>query len=209
MEPAGLAVGLLGLAGLFSSCLEAVERFESWRNFGDESRSLATHFEAEKLRLERWGQAVGFNQGTISRNHHDALDDPRIIARISEHLSIIENVCSNADSASLPVAGTGTGNVKHGLFPRGRIRARSSIPSESRNQRVKWALRDKVKCTETVQKIRQLVQDLHNLVPPDGAKCAGAAHGRAGDDVHGNRNGTHTHCFLGLCMLTEESRCFC
>lgn len=37
MEPVGLAVGVLGLAGLFSTCLEAVDKVQSYRSFGVDS----------------------------------------------------------------------------------------------------------------------------------------------------------------------------
>ncbi|GKT51786.1 uncharacterized protein ColSpa_11967 [Colletotrichum spaethianum] len=53
MEPVGLAVGIVGLAGLFSSCLEAVEKFDSYKNFGRDSRSLATLFDTDKHRFEQ------------------------------------------------------------------------------------------------------------------------------------------------------------
>ncbi|SPO00191.1 related to ankyrin [Cephalotrichum gorgonifer] len=164
VEPVGLAVGILGLAGLFSSCLDAAERFESWKNFGDESRFLGNHFEAEKLRLKRWGEAVGFDKGVLLPDHHEALDDPRVESRIREHLSIIENTCNGEDDAAPSAADIST---SRGL-PRS-VQPHPGTPSESKRQRVKWAIRDKAKCTAQVHTFGLLVQDLHNLVPPDGA----------------------------------------
>lgn len=82
MEPVGLAVGVLGLASLFSASLDAVGRFESWRNFSDEYHLVRTLLEGQKLRLRLWGRAVGFDNGDVSANHYEALDDPQIRSMI-------------------------------------------------------------------------------------------------------------------------------
>ncbi|KAH8879064.1 hypothetical protein GQ53DRAFT_856395 [Thozetella sp. PMI_491] len=70
MEPVGLAVGVVGLLGLFSTCLEAVERVDAYREFGRDSHHLATRFEAERLRFQQWGRAVGIAQsiGRVKRH---------------------------------------------------------------------------------------------------------------------------------------------
>lgn len=60
MEAAGFAIGLVGLAGLFSSCIEAVARAHSYKSFSRDSQALNLQFSAAKLRLETWGPAVGF-----------------------------------------------------------------------------------------------------------------------------------------------------
>lgn len=207
MEPAGLAVGLVGLAGLFSSCLEVVDRFDSWKNFGSDSQSLGSRFRAEKLRLEKWGETVGFERGTLSRDHHEALDDARIISKVREHLLIIEDICSNTNDASLLVAGTDAEPAKHGLLPGGQFQLYPSTLSKSRTQRVKWALRDKAKCIAQVENLGRLVQDLHNLVPPDGTKGTRTARGRAGNVALGHTDGTNVPRWSLLRNLTEVSRC--
>lgn len=99
MEPIGLAVGVLGLAGLFSACLDAVERFDSWKHFSEESRTLSSRWETQKVRIKRWGQAVGIDNTEATPEQHEALKDPKIASTVREHLSIIENLCTNADRA--------------------------------------------------------------------------------------------------------------
>ncbi|WYZ35989.1 hypothetical protein EsH8_X_000636 [Colletotrichum jinshuiense] len=96
MEPVGLAVGVAGLAGLFSSCLEAVERFDSYKNFGRDSRSLAIQFEADKHRFEQWGRAVGIENGKLSDSHHPALDDTQKLAIVHKLLASIQDFGSDA-----------------------------------------------------------------------------------------------------------------
>ncbi|KAH7129676.1 hypothetical protein B0J13DRAFT_563207 [Dactylonectria estremocensis] len=52
MEPVGLAIGAAGLAGLFSSCLEAVDKVQSYKSFKTDSHVFDAQFRAKKLRFE-------------------------------------------------------------------------------------------------------------------------------------------------------------
>ena len=40
MEIVGLGLGIAGLAGIFTSCLDVVERVDSYRDFGVDSRAI-------------------------------------------------------------------------------------------------------------------------------------------------------------------------
>ncbi|KAK7403824.1 hypothetical protein QQX98_010395 [Neonectria punicea] len=80
MEPINFAVGVIGLAGLFSSCLDAVDKVQTYRSFGSDSHVLDTRFTAAKVRLETWGRRVGFIEKALSEDHHPALDDRDIAA---------------------------------------------------------------------------------------------------------------------------------
>ncbi|KAJ4146962.1 hypothetical protein LMH87_001515 [Akanthomyces muscarius] len=135
MEPVGLAVGVLGLAGLFSTCLDAIGRFESWRNFADESQLVRTLLEGQRLLLQRWGRDVGLDNGTLSADHHEALNDPKILSTIRMHLSEIEKICTNEDGAFLLSGGTTAGQKSGARFLRTHPEA-SALP-ESRRQKMK------------------------------------------------------------------------
>ncbi|PIG89754.1 ankyrin [Aspergillus arachidicola] len=67
MEPAGLAVGVIGLFGLFNTCLDVANKYDEWKDFGSESRCLTAQFEAQKLRLQKWGEAVGVEDESVSK----------------------------------------------------------------------------------------------------------------------------------------------
>ena len=173
MEPAGLAVGVFGLVGLFSSCLDAAKRIDSWKNFGDDSKILASFFDAKKLLLEKWAEDVGLDQGTIANDdHHEALDDPRIFSEVQKHLLLIKKLYSDADDASPPVAGTDAGRQRLSLRRPVQLQP-GTASSESKSQKTKWALKDKEKCMEQVERLGHFVQDLYNLVPPRGANHKG------------------------------------
>lgn len=68
MELVGLAVGIAGSAGLFTTSLDAIHKYDSWKDSGIESRAFAAQFEAHSLRLERWGEAVGIMNQWLGAN---------------------------------------------------------------------------------------------------------------------------------------------
>ncbi|RYO99304.1 hypothetical protein DL763_001583 [Monosporascus cannonballus] len=174
MEPIGLAVGIVGLAGLFSSCLEAIEKVHSYRAFGSDSHILDAQFMAEKLCFEKWGRAVGLDQ-VKPGDHHHALDDPVTATAVREHLAIIQEICRTDDAPPRPSAGSVL--AQDGLFPASRPRPYHGAPSGSRRQKLAWALRGKGERIEQVNLLRRLVQQLHNLVPPGGAMATRPVHG--------------------------------
>lgn len=161
MEAIGLAVGVVGLAGLFGTCMDALDRFASWNNFREDVDHVHNHLEREKYRLKIWGRAVGVDDRVVSANHHEALDDPVMLAMISKQLSEIEKLCTSMDSAFTPIVGSSSE-----AHPKGRFSTESRL-GESRRQKLKWTMRDKAKWTEAAKRLATLVQDLHVLVPPD------------------------------------------
>lgn len=146
MEPAGLAVGLLGLAGLFNTCLEVVNRYDSWKSFGADLHSLTAQFETQKIRLERWGEAVGIERDGLSSRHHELLDDPRILSNAKNLLSSIKDSCGFEDNIG---SETVSGKRDHTGPPRGL-----------RRQRLNWALRDKEKRIAQIAQFSSMVDDL-------------------------------------------------
>lgn len=59
MEPIGLAVGVVGLAGLFEACIAAFDRVDVYRQYGSTERQLQNRFENQKFLLEDWGARAG------------------------------------------------------------------------------------------------------------------------------------------------------
>ncbi|KAJ5426965.1 hypothetical protein N7465_002035 [Penicillium sp. CMV-2018d] len=164
MEPVSFAVGIIGLAGLFSTCLEAVERFDSWKDYDSEFRSLVAQFKAQKLRLAKWGVAVGLEDDELSYVHNALLDDPKIEATVKELLLAINAVCRDEDKAFLtPMLGKDETPTKDQLFHR-------HAPRESKRQKLGWVFRTKAKRVAQVDHFSKLVESLHNLIPIDDPK---------------------------------------
>lgn len=180
MEPVGFAVGVVGLVGLFNTCLDILDKFESWKDYGSESRALTAQFSAHKIQLERWGQAVGLGPDGLSDQHDKFLDDPQILSTVEELLSAIRDICryqEDTDSKSKPAFDGHT----HSL-----------APLESKRQKLKWALRDKAKRTTQVEQFSSIVQTLHALVPIKDRGCSVMSnHGELNcDETFGHLNGS-------------------
>lgn len=163
MEPAGLAVGTVALFSLFSTCLEALEKFDDYKNFRSDSHHLAVQFNADKVRFEKWGHSVGIDRDRESTSRHNALDDAKIYSVVENILSIIRGILTDANDISLPLKqGADTSSTGQ------------ELPSKNKSQlhrnRLKWVLRDKTKRIAEVEYFSKLVQSLHNLVPIDGTK---------------------------------------
>ncbi|EWZ34098.1 hypothetical protein BFJ63_vAg12664 [Fusarium oxysporum f. sp. narcissi] len=162
MEPIGLAIGVVGLVGLFSSCLEAADKVQAYLSFGTESGVLDARFRATKVLLEKWGRRVGLEKTTLAEDHHPALDDRDIAAAVEDVLRIINTICEPSNQ-SIPqskltpslVDGVSLGSIGppslHGM----------------RRRKLTWALWGKGKRTDQVELLETLVQQLNNLVPPD------------------------------------------
>jgi hypothetical protein len=92
MEAAGLIVGVAGLAGLFSSCLEAANTVQAYLTSGTDSHVVNSRFEAVRVRFERWGPCVGLTRGGLLEDHHSALDDGAVAAAVENLLTIIKTI---------------------------------------------------------------------------------------------------------------------
>lgn len=164
MEPASFAVGIIGLAGLFSTCLEAVERFDSWKDYDSEFRSLVAQFKVQKLRLAKWGVAVGLEDDELSYVHNPLLDDPKIESTVKELLLAINTACRDEDKAFLtPMLGKDENTTKDQPFHR-------HAPRESKRQKLGWIFRTKAKRVAQVDRFSKLVESLHILVPIEDPK---------------------------------------
>ncbi|KAH7124511.1 prion-inhibition and propagation-domain-containing protein [Dactylonectria macrodidyma] len=170
MEPVSFTVGVIGLAGLFSSCLEAVDKVQAYRSFGPDSHVLDTRFKAARVRLEKWGRHVGFNEKALSEFHHPALDDCDISAAVQEVFQIITTVCGTSDASVYRSNWAATPDDDVSL---GSLRPR---PHGARRRKLTWALRGKTERTDQVELFEKLVQQLHNLVPVDAVQSTRSVH---------------------------------
>ncbi|TGJ87297.1 hypothetical protein E0Z10_g1488 [Xylaria hypoxylon] len=168
MEAAGLGVGVIGLVSLFSTCLDILEKWDSYRDFGFESGSIRARFVADRVRFRQWGQHVGISQGKEGQ-YHRALEDPSVRSAIDLILYNIKNIEGDAekfaphlalfsDSASfLPES--------NAAVPTRPVPFEKSNMTTSRRNRLGWALRGKARALTLVGSFDVLVQKLHDLVP--------------------------------------------
>lgn len=153
MEVTGLAVGVVGLAGLFSVCLDSLSRVQSYRSSNTEVHVLDTRFRAARARFEQWGISVGLSQGRVQPDHHPGLEDESINGVIEDILKIIIKAICDDGSA-------------HQRDNESQPQPFASL-NQPRRQRLKWALGGKEDRIEQVAMFENLVQQLHNLVRPE------------------------------------------
>ncbi|KFA79119.1 hypothetical protein S40288_09965 [Stachybotrys chartarum IBT 40288] len=164
MEPVGLAVGIAGLAGLFSSCLEAIERVKDYRSFETDSQTLNAHFEADRLRFKRWGHSVGLELGQLLADHHELLDDERTVIIITGLLKFINDILHRTSPQE------GRGKAKPSSSRALGSHDAHSVVGGLRRRKLSWALGGKEEHSLHVELFRRSIQQLHNLVPPDRVK---------------------------------------
>jgi hypothetical protein len=164
VEPAGLVIGILGLAGLFNNTLDVLDKFDSWRDYESESGALMAQFKAHKFKLEKWGQAVGFEGENLLDEHDKLLDDPQIRSTVQDLLSAINYLC-------------------------GPIVPRNS--SESKRERISWALR-KEKRIKKLEQFSSILDILYGLIPikKEGSVVSSHWESTGGDSHSGHVNGT-------------------
>jgi hypothetical protein len=165
METAGLVIGVAGVAGLFNSCLEAVDKVQSYQTFGTDSHVLDTRFKVARARFERWGLGVGIEQGKLLPDHHPALDDKDKSTLVTDVLhTIIKIIC---DASNAPLRRTRA--VGPGDDDSSGLHRPYAVTSESRRRKMGGR-------TEQVELFETLVQQLHHLVPLNTGESTRRAH---------------------------------
>jgi hypothetical protein len=201
MDPFSLATGIAGfagLAGLFSTCLDVIERVDSYKDFGDESRAIITQFEADKLLFKKWAQNVSISQTKLEEGHHKSLNDPETFSIVGKILYSIHEIFTKADTTVSNLQPIGEADLRSqdlALLPRGRVQHQSVQASIPKRKRIGWALRGKVKFIAQVQQFGALVQKLQDLTPLDETRKVASMRKGAVHDL-GSLKGIIVLCFV-------------
>jgi hypothetical protein len=161
-EPPEKLTGTMArLVGLFNTCVEVLDDFDVCADLGNDSHYLATQFEAEKRRFQKWVTTVGFPRGRLIDNHDSALKDPHTYSTIEKLLLIIKGIFSNADDIFQdPKLGTIALPSKSQAGPH-----QSPLPESKRSQ-----FREKARRMAKVELLEKLVRRLHFSISPGGSK---------------------------------------
>lgn len=169
MEPTGLAIGVVGLAGLFSVCLDVIDKADSYKDYGMESRLIAVQFEADKHLFAKWAHDVGIDSHKPESSHHSSLDDLETNLIVEKVLSSIQEIFTKTEgtvSSLQPTVESGPTSLPDGIYFRNiRQKAQNSEGAISKRSRIGWALRKKQRFIYQVQQFGALVQKLQSLVP--------------------------------------------
>ncbi|KAI2633858.1 hypothetical protein GGS21DRAFT_115997 [Xylaria nigripes] len=175
MEPAGLAIGVLGLAGIFSTCLDIVEKWDSYKEFGVESKALMARFVSDRALFVEWGERTGLAKGRLENKYHRTFDRPPTREAVGKVLKSIEDIelgISNSTFTPPQIY------VPNGPLAQGKsvLREDTQLNNHpgmaSRMVKLKWALRNKARFIALIDSFNKLVQNLYNLVPLDQSTSA-------------------------------------
>ncbi|KAL6793087.1 ankyrin repeat-containing domain protein [Trichoderma sp. SZMC 28012] len=166
MDPVGLAVGVIGLAGLFSTCLDLVKRVDSYKHFKKDEQILATQFAAYRLRFERWGKTLGLDQTALSGNQTVSSGNQTVL---SGNLTLSGNRTALSEDQHEALGDSDTLETVRKLIEIIREILSDQKPFRislrPRKAKLSWALKGKAKKEDQVELFGKLIQHLHHLVP--------------------------------------------
>ena len=100
MEVVGLALGAASLVGLYSACMEAVDRIASYRHHGSDKKQLSTRLDANKDIFQKWAKRVGISAEGLLVPHDTRLDDSNTAKAVSQILTCIQDLFENSGQAN-------------------------------------------------------------------------------------------------------------
>ena len=183
MEAVGLAVGAVGLAGLFSTCVDCFELVQRGRYLGKDYLLLETKFSNQRLRFTSWGRACGLMN---AKEHDFGLDEEELKPRIEETLTQIlwlfndgkvlrkryglkrdhggNHIFVGATSSSVsitnsPWAPAGLFSMLQGL----KNRMENTQKQANLSTSTRWAIEDNQKFMNLVQHLKDLIDDLESI----------------------------------------------
>jgi hypothetical protein len=127
MEPISFTIGTaIGLAGLYSVCLQAMEQVSDGKNFAEDSKMLYALPETERYLFQVWGKRVGIEKQS---DFHRCLD-PKLpeYPRVRGILKSLETILSNGDGLC----------KKYGLVSKEHISIRRKYVWAVNDKALKW-----------------------------------------------------------------------
>lgn len=171
MEIAGLGIGV---AALYSACIEAVHRVQSYRNFEIETKQLSAQYNADKVILVKWAERVGIREDGLSITHHRSLDDPGVATAVRDVLLSLQTILEATYGARKQ---SRQDNADHFLTsPESTLAQRSAhATSTSSRKRDKffWTFGGQEKFAALVDTFGILVGKLDGLIPSDASHKLG------------------------------------
>lgn len=181
MEPAGLAVGVFAIAGLFNNAVDCFGYVQLGRNLEKDFTTCVLKLGDARLRLSRWGKAVGLSgdlQDTEELNRTFRAEEIREIAE--ERLKHILGLFADAEGISRKFQ-SGNKSNKNALqlynppddldpemssvCEKLRILSVKRQNSTPLRHRAKWALYEEKHFRELIEDISSTVDGLISLFP--------------------------------------------
>ncbi|KAK3899340.1 prion-inhibition and propagation-domain-containing protein [Staphylotrichum tortipilum] len=175
MEPVGLTLAVVGLAGLFSTCVDCFQLVQKGRYLGNDYHILETKYNNQRIRLLAWGRVCGFVGETHSGGDRLLLQwSEEVQDAVSETLQHIATLFQDHQrlfrryglSRSGPLAATSSlvaaSSTLSSLTRRFRAPA-ATRPGPGVRAAAQWAIADKDKFAVLVTDLKHFIDDLEAL----------------------------------------------
>jgi len=93
MESVGFAIGVAGLAGVFTACVDCFEYVQLGRQFGQDYEKCLLKLDAAKVGMSRWGAAMGLGPDPYLKQQISASDNEIRLAQ-----SLLEQILDSFSS---------------------------------------------------------------------------------------------------------------
>ena len=94
VEPISLSIGVVGLAALFTTCLDVWDFVDAGRSHASNFSLLRTKLDNQRILFIIWGKKVGFGS---AKGYDPRLDEPFIRPVIERNLNHLKLIFSNTD----------------------------------------------------------------------------------------------------------------
>jgi hypothetical protein len=155
MEVIGFVSGLAGLAGLFTTCMDVLDKVDAYKNFGSESRYLVDQFDADKLLLQQWATNIGLESklpdpGKQEIRPASLFEDEEILSCIKRVLADIVGIFEEMEAGIDKLHLSGRFGLEH-------------PPPPGMRKKIGWALTGKLKFVHQIQQFEALLSRLYGL----------------------------------------------
>ncbi|KAI1099227.1 prion-inhibition and propagation-domain-containing protein [Jackrogersella minutella] len=182
-EIAELALRVLGVAGLFTSCIENFDIVVRAREFSEEFELLCTQLALQQIRLIIWGETLGLippPNGGRRKPYNRALDRPDIRPAIETTLNQLQSLLDKADaitgrytseeqeraarsSETRAITDSKGMTIFRDSYQRFKARVKKNQKDKSIWKVTRWSIHDYEKFEHLVTSIRDLVNALESI----------------------------------------------
>ncbi|EEP76507.1 predicted protein [Uncinocarpus reesii 1704] len=179
IEPARLALGAAGLAGLFKNVVDCFEYIQIGRNFGTAFQTSILNLDVARLRLTRWGEFVGLARWDGLQSLKETKLSTECIAKAELLLGQIEDLfvegegiserykrrCSSEQSLAAYDPKTDLDKTRTLLHKKMREFELKRQSSANLREKAKWALYEEKRFSRLIEDITALTNGLIDLFP--------------------------------------------
>ena len=161
MEAAGLAVGVVGLIGLFSVCVQLFEMAEAARTKDDDLELIQQRLQMQWETFVRWAKLLRLDRGYGCACAGISTEVDAQILNLTERTLVLfkegASLCNRHSAQALDHGLQDPGTRSRTRFGRGRQRRAKVRRMRSSCQ---WVMRDRKRLAGIVDRIEVLMQDL-------------------------------------------------